>query len=189
MKRKKPSISNIVILVLLVLMIIPQTRTPIQVAINRIFAKFSPSVNAIDDRANIANYDWMLYDAEDQLINFTDNQGKVVLVNFWATWCPPCIAEMPELQQLYDDYGEQVTFLFVASDDKEAVATFLSERDYTIPVYYQGSQAPKEIATQSLPTTYLIDRSGNIVIDKKGAANWNSDKVRKTIDELLLPGI
>ncbi len=185
MERKKPNRSNIILLIVLVLMIIPQTRTPIQVAFNKILAQFSPSAIHEEQQTQIESYNWTLYDEAGNVYKFGDSKGKVVLINFWATWCPPCIAEMESLQKLYDDYGESVDFLFVTADDREAVTSFKQKRQYDLPVFYDRSAPPSEISARSLPTTYLLSKQGKIVIDKKGAANWNSEKVRETIDALL----
>ena len=186
MKRRKPSISNIIFVILLVLMFIPQTRKPIQVTFNKVLAQFSPSVNSEEDQVQIAYYNWDLYDEAGNVVRFGKFKDQVVLINFWATWCPPCIAEMGSLQELYDEYNGKVAFLFVTADDREAIAAFKEKKGYTFPVYYSRSKPPSEILSESLPTTYLIDKQGKIVIDKKGAANWSSDAVKETIDGLLL---
>lgn len=152
---------------------------------NKLIGSFSPSVNNEEDRARIDSYQWRLVDIEGIPFDFEKAKGKVVLVNFWATWCPPCVAEMPSLQELYDDYGDKVAFLFVTNDAKEKVAPFMEEKGYTLPIFHETSKAPDQLVSRSIPATYLIDKEGNIVIDKVGAANWNSDKVRSTIDALL----
>ncbi|MFD0861217.1 TlpA family protein disulfide reductase [Sungkyunkwania multivorans] len=166
-------------------MIIPQTRMPIQVFFNKAIGLFAPSINDAGSREKLANYDFMMASREGRQVNLKDFSGKVVLVNFWATWCPPCIAEMPSLQKLYDDYKGKVAFVLVTSDDEATVVNFMEKNGYTMPFYFQRSLAPKEIRSSGIPATYLIDLNGEIVIDKVGAANWNSDTVRATIDMLL----
>ena len=108
-----------------------------------------------------------------------------MLVNLWATWCPPCIAEMPDLQALYNEYGDRVEFLFVTQENKETVQQFLNKKGYTIPVYIPTSKTPEELSSRSIPATYLIDKKGAIVINKKGAANWDSTSVKEEIERLL----
>ncbi|MDO6621712.1 TlpA disulfide reductase family protein [Oceanihabitans sp. 1_MG-2023] len=165
-------------------MIIPQTRKPIQVMLHKGLALFSPSVKTEAD-SKVVNYtSWQLQDVKGNTIDFKDLKGKVVLINFWATWCPPCIAEMPNLQKLYDDYNHKVVFLFVSNEKKEKVEAFLSENKYSFNVF-TPLEHPSEFEVSSIPRTLLINKEGNILIDKEGAANWNSETVRETLDNLL----
>ncbi|WP_226294267.1 TlpA family protein disulfide reductase [Aquimarina algicola] len=155
-----------------------------QIFLTRIFS-FSPGVVEVDDRTQVKSYDWKLHGVNTESINFNEAKNKVILVNYWATWCPPCIAEMPSLQELYNDYKDDVVFLFVTTDDDPELNKFMKNKNYNYPIYRSLSEAPKPFDGTSLPTTYLIDKNGTIVIDKIGAADWNSNKVRKTIDDLL----
>lgn len=138
-----------------------------------------------EERTVVKEYRWQLVNSEGKPLDFRSQRGKVVLVNFWATWCPPCVAEMPSMQELYEDYGDRVEFMFVARDDKEKVESFVLKKDYTFPVYFERSSPPSELRSNSLPTTYLIDRSGSIRVQKVGAADWNSSRVRELIDTLV----
>lgn len=138
-----------------------------------------------DERKELSSFDWKLVNQKGELINLDTFKGKVIFINFWATWCPPCIAEMPSLQDLYEDYEEDVVFLFVADDKKDKVEKFIENKKYTIPVYFQASERPVEIQSNSLPTTYILNTEGKIVVDKTGAADWNSKRVRDLLDELL----
>lgn len=176
--------SNIIIAVVILVLIIPGTRKPLQIFFNKIFS-FSPSVTSEEDRKSIANYEWVLEKNNRDRTDFSEYEGEVVLVNFWATWCPPCIAEMPSFQDLYEDYGDKINFLFVSSEDHQTVRGYLDRKRFTLPAYRPLTEAPQPLNGNTLPTTYLIDQKGNIVIQKVGAADWNSEDVRKTIDELL----
>lgn len=171
---------------LIILLIIPQTRTPIKVFVHKLIA-FSPSVTDEEDRKEIGAFDWLLVSDKNEHINFKEFKGEVILVNFWATWCPPCIAEMPSLQSLYNDYGTKVRFVFVSNEDPSKVSNFLSNNDFTLPVFREGSPTPNEMQSKSIPATFVIDRDGKIVISKIGSANWNSDKVRKQLDAMISP--
>ncbi len=134
------------------------------------------------DRIKLKDYDWKLVNVEGKEIDFNSVQNKVVIVNFWATWCPPCIAEMPSFQKLYNEYKNEVTFLFVAQDDLQKVKKFITSNNYTLPVYFEMSEGPAEMRANSLPTTYILNKSGEIVVDKVGAVDWNSSKVREILD-------
>lgn len=175
--------SNLLFGVFIVLIIIPQTRQPIQVVLNRIIA-FSPTeINKLD-RDILKDYEWYFKNENNQTVNFIQSEGKPVLVNYWATWCAPCIAEMPDLQKLYSDYKDEVDFYFITSEEPRIVEAFLDKENYNLPVYYFLSSPPDLLKSSSLPTTFLIDTRGEIIMKKTGAANWNSKTVRKTIDKL-----
>jgi thiol-disulfide isomerase/thioredoxin len=149
------------------------------------FLATSAAVIKTEFRVPVENYNWQLTTANGNAFNFADAKGKVILVNFWATWCPPCVAEMPSLQELYKDYGDKVVFMFVAQDKVEAVATFIAKKEYTLPVYFATSEAPSVLSSKTIPTTYVISKEGKISIAKTGVANWNSEKTRAILDGLL----
>lgn len=180
----KKNWSNILFIILIILLIIPQTRKPIQVGLNRVIA-FSPSKISEKDRETLESFNWNLVDLEGKPVNFNQSTGEVAVVNLWATWCPPCIAEMPSFQKLYREYGDRVDFYFVSSEDPDKLRLFLEKKDYSLPVYQPLSMAPAQMQSRSLPTTYVISRRGKIVVDKKGSANWNDSGFKNLLDELL----
>ena len=183
MKLKKHG-STILLLVLVTLLFIPQTGMPIKVFLNRLVS-FSPSEIQVEKRETILDFDWTLKDLSGSDINFKQSEGKVTLVNFWATWCPPCIAEMPSFQNLYDEYSDRVDFYFVSLESPETLQKFIQKKGYQLPIYIPQEQLPDGLETNSFPTTYLISKSGEIVIDKVGAADWDSEKTKKIIEKLL----
>lgn len=185
-KRKKINFSSIIFLVVIVLLLIPATRTYIQVVLHKGFSYVNQSsIIDRDNRVKIAYEDWYLKSDDEVLLNFKDTKGKVVLVNFWATWCPPCIAEMPSLQNLYNDYKDNVVFLFSTKEDSETVRKFKEKRDFNFQVYRPSRNVPSELKTSSIPRTFIINKKGEIVVDESGAVNWNSETVRKQLDQLL----
>lgn len=157
---------------------------PIQVFVQRLIS-FSPSEKAETEREILQDYNWNLTQLNEEDANFSQSEGKIIIVNFWATWCPPCVAEMPSFQKLYDTYGSQVDFYFVTSEKPEKVEKFMQKNKYTLPIFFQTAEAPKQLESSVLPTTYLISKSGEIIIDEEGAADWNSDKMRALLDKLL----
>jgi thiol-disulfide isomerase/thioredoxin len=184
MKISKSQRNNIIFLVIIAFLIIPQTRKPIQVFLNKGLALFSPSTINKNKQSRLITYNWKLKDENGNVFNFESTKGKVVLVNFWATWCPPCIAEMPSLQKLYNDYNDKIEFVFVSNEKINIINSYLTKNDYTFKAYKPIDNS-NFFEVSSIPRTFLIDKKGHIVINKTGAANWNSDSVRKTIDNLL----
>lgn len=131
-----------------------------------------------EKQANLDSYEWILRSLEGADFNMQSLRGEVIVINYWATWCPPCVAEMPSLQKLYSDYKDQAVFLFVANDDPVKVQNYLKDKGFDFPVFFQVTPPPKELNSGSLPTTYIISSEGKIVVKKIGAADWNSSKVR-----------
>ncbi|NPA43331.1 MAG: TlpA family protein disulfide reductase [Chlorobi bacterium] len=128
---------------------------------------------------------WQLTDLAGKTVTLEQLGDKPVLINVWATWCPPCVAELPSLEQLYRRYGDRVHFVFLADDDPAKVRAFLDKRGLDIPVYFETAPRPFALRTSAIPTTFVLDRNRRVRVRKTGAMNWNSRKVRKLLDRLL----
>ena len=89
------------------------------------------------------------------------------------------------MEKLYKDYNDEVVFLFVSNESQEVISKFKQKNDYDFLVYSAITANPKLLEASSIPRTFVLDPQGHIVIDKTGAADWNSDKVRKLLDDLL----
>ena len=187
MKIRKPKISDVIFVVFIALLLIPQTRTPIQVAVNKLkVAVWSPSISDTEDQEQVAPFDYAVQELNGTPKRIAIGQGKVTFLSYWATWCPPCIAELPGIQELYTDYGDRIDFVLVTQEETEKVQRFITKKGYDLPVYIPQMQVPELLQSNSLPTNYIIDEKGNIIIKETGAADWNSAKVRTLLDGLLL---
>lgn len=178
--------SDIVFILLLVALAFPSSRMAVVSTIKRI-TLFAPSAIAEENRVqlNSTAYQWEYNDLSGNKLHFVENQNKVVFLNFWATWCPPCVAEMPSIQNLYDQYGQQIAFVVASDENPEKIKAFMEKKGFTFPVHIYKYAPPKELQTSTLPTTFLISKEGEIVMKKKGAAKWNSKRVKKLIEELI----
>ncbi len=89
------------------------------------------------------DYDWTLSTLDDQEFYMADLRGKVVFLNFWASWCPPCVVEMPAIQHLYDTFSDKdVVFVGISREDPEVVREFVEEHGYTFPIYTIDAERP-----------------------------------------------
>ena len=187
MKRLRVGRSQIkdVIWILIIAMIV---FTPVgfhlRVQLTRLLS-FAPQSTSVEERTVLRDFDWYLKDVAGNQLAMESVRGKVIVINFWATWCPPCVAEMPSLNALYKDYKDEVVFLFVAQDDSEKVITYLEKQGYDFPVYFELNAPPNLLQNASIPTTYILSKKGEIVIEKTGAADWNSNSTRSLLSELL----
>lgn len=180
----KKNWGNMLFLVAMVALFVPQTGTPIRVFVQRLIAT-SPKEVESTNREKLTDYNWQLSNSEDKFENLQQSKDKVILINMWATWCPPCLAEMPSLQKLYESYGDRVDFYFVSSEEKSVPQKFAIKKGYTFPIYSENTTIPKILSTEVLPTTYLISKKGEIIIKETGAADWNSDEIKTLLDKLL----
>lgn len=116
-----------------------------------------------------------VYDLDGNEVNLTDFFGKPIIVNFWASWCGPCKMEMPDFNEAYQTYKDDITFLMVNMTDGsretvEKASTFIEESGYIFPVYYDTEySAAITYSVSSLPTTYFIDADGYLIAHARGA--------------------
>jgi len=117
------------------------------------------------DDAKRQKVDFTLNDLQGKSWHFRDLQGKVVLVNFWATWCPPCRKEMPDLQALYDKYKDQGFVVLSISDEEDGkVAPFIAERKITYPVLLDPGRKVNDLfVVEGIPKSFVYDREGKLV--------------------------
>ncbi len=144
---------------------------------------FSPSIIAEEDRITVTDFNWELKGINVPDISFKDTIGQYTLLSFWATWCAPCLAELPSIQKLYDSEKENVIMVLVSNESTDKLDSFLEKNEYNFPVYRTKSKVPSFFEHKSIPTTYLIHPNGEILIKKTGAANWNSTTITSLFKE------
>jgi thiol-disulfide isomerase/thioredoxin len=124
--------------------------------------------------------DWTVQSLDGQQLAFGDLRGKTVFVNFWATWCPPCLAEMPSIQDLYGSLdGEDIEFVLISNEPPSVVAEFMADKRYTFPVYVTDEPPPDLLASDGIPATFILNPDGAIVFVHIGMADWDTDECRR----------
>lgn len=119
--------------------------------------------------------DFTVYDPEGNAVSLYNCLGKPVVLNFWATWCGPCQSEMPAFDQMYQQYGDKVTFLMVnvtdgSRDTVETVTSFYEDSGYTFPIYFDTTlEASMTYGAYSIPVTFFIDPEGYLLYNHMGA--------------------
>ena len=125
-------------------------------------------------------------------VALADFKGKLVLLNLWATWCQPCLKEMPSLEKLQARSGDKLTVAAVSEDrgGKEVVEPFVAKHGLdTIKIYLDPKSAVGHaVAARGLPTTVVIDSEGKLVGRVEGAAEWDSDKMAAVLQPFLPTG-
>jgi thiol-disulfide isomerase/thioredoxin len=111
-------------------------------------------------------------------VEFAGFAGEVLVVNFWATWCAPCIAEMPALERLHKaTAGLGVRFACVTREPGEVVRAFTQKKGMTLPVLLMAREPPACFRSRAIPATFVLDRRGHIVLRHFGAAAWDDGAV------------
>lgn len=126
-------------------------------------------------------------DAGGNVTDFSSLKGKVVFINFWATWCPPCLAEMPAINRFYQQFKDDkaIVFLMVDADgDLKKAQHFLDRKKYTFPLYQMTGTIAEDLYNGTLPTTLVFDRKGRLAYRGIGAANYASPKFTAFIQTL-----
>lgn len=124
--------------------------------------------------------DFTAVDAEGNEVKLSDYLGKPIVLNFWASWCPPCKSEMPEFNKVYEEMGDEVQFLMVDMVDgqretKEKGEKYVADQGFTFPVLYDTKgEASYFYGVMSLPTTYFIDKDGYVITGAQGAIDEES---------------
>ena len=142
------------------------------------------------DKQMAGDYDLSLVSLEGKKINVADLRGKVVFMNLWATWCPPCVAEMPGIQKLYEKVdSNQVVFVMLSLDEQaEKARKFIKKKGYTFPVYLLDGELPAVYSTASIPTTYVLAPNGQIVVRKEGMAEYDDQRFVDLLQKLAEKG-
>jgi peroxiredoxin len=148
------------------------------------------SHNLTEIKKVIPAKDFKLQDMDEQTISLSDYKGKVILLNFWATWCPPCIREMPSMERLHqqvDAEGFKVIAINQMEDADQVFAfTGQLEVDPTFEILFDTtSSVSRDYAVRGLPTTYLIDKEGRIRYRAVGGREFDHPEVIKTIEQLM----
>jgi len=118
--------------------------------------------------------DFTVTDYDDNVINFSDFRGRPVVINFWASWCPPCKSELPTFHNVQEQLGGDIAFMMIDVTDgiretKEDARELIDEKGYTFPVYYDTElDASNTYGVTSLPSTVFIDSDGNIATGYTG---------------------
>src|SRR5690554_54192 len=121
-------------------------------------------------------------------VDAANQNGKVVFINFWAPWCPPCIAEMPSIVKLSEHFKDHEDVVFIIADvDRDLVkaGAFMTKRKFNLPVHIPMSTIPEHWLGRSIPTTVILDKNGLIAARHEGAADYGRQEVFDFIEELL----
>lgn len=184
---KKPSTASKIIYAILVVLILmmfwPSSRALLQRGLMKI-GLYKPKIEQPVSETAEGSVDLpkpvvesaVFIDEKSSQISTADLKGKVVFINFWATWCGPCVAEMPSIQTLHDTFkeNEHVDFMLVEIEgDIEVAQQFMQQHNLSMPVYVPGGNIPREWLSGAIPSTVVLNKEGQRVFSHRGAADYS----------------
>lgn len=155
-----------------------------KIFLNRLFST-TPDIIEESSRQQLQSYHWKLKDPQWNFFNFEKSKGKVVFINFWASWRLPCEAELKGIQALYDDFGDQMDFYFITNEERTPVEEFMGKKKFTFPVTYLIIGEPTPLEVLDPPASYVIDKNGFVVVKTDDIAAWDNNKIRGLLKELI----
>ena len=125
-----------------------------------------------------ADYAWTIRPLDGEPVELEAFRGKVLFINLWASWCTPCIREMETIERLKRRLADtDVEFLIVAAEGERPVRRHLRKYRYDLPIYLEVDRIPEAFGVRGLPTSWLVDRAGRILVLRHGEAVWDTDEV------------
>lgn len=136
-----------------------------------------------------ADFDWTLRPLDGEEVELEMFRGEVLFINLWASWCTPCIREMATIERLQHRLADtDVRFLIVAAEGERPVRRFMRRYSYDLPIYLEIDRMPSSFGLHGLPTTWVVDRHGRIVLLRHGEAVWDTDEVEAFIRSVAQTG-
>lgn len=185
---KKNSFTILMVIALGIMLISPNAKSFVlrQLMVTGIF---NASIDKKDsDVSTQLAHDFDFKDDKGKAYNTSSLRGKVVFINFWASWCPPCRAEFPSIEELYSNFKSEPSVFFLTINEDQDIAkanTYLKKEKLSVPFFKSNGNIPSIIYTGTLPTTIVLDKKGKIRFRHEGFANYGSDKFIKQIEALI----
>jgi thiol-disulfide isomerase/thioredoxin len=153
-----------------------------------IAAVVGPNYLSIGRKGAPLDLDWKLVAlADGKEVNLSSFKGKVRFINIWATWCGPCVAEMPSIERLYEKFAgrDEVSFLLISQDSTPGdAARFAASHRMKAPIYFPSGAMPVELRTQGIPATFILRKDGTLAFADLGAKDWGSDTWIRELEKL-----
>ena len=141
-------------------------------------------VSTIDFESNMLQFS----DLDNNIFTIQDFKGKNLFINYWATWCNPCLAEMPYMAELYENYQYQddLIFLYLSREKLDTIKNYIPKDEslQNLPIYKIVTD-DEFFATSGIPTTFIVNSKGEVVVKDVGSAFWNDESVFKFLDQLI----
>jgi len=185
-KSKLSKFFDFLLLVILLMVLIPSTRVKIQQLLLNIGITSSGKIENSNISVPKSFYNWQLVSSTGEVFDMQLCKNKVVFINFWATWCSPCVAELPYIDDLNQKFKDNANVVIVTVVDEsfKKVNPFMKKRGFFFDVFQSKIGLPSFLNKGSIPYTIIIDKEGKLVLEKTGSYKWNSKQIVDYIEEL-----
>ncbi|MCR9013941.1 TlpA family protein disulfide reductase [Aquiflexum gelatinilyticum] len=140
-----------------------------------------PKITLVNKENQTFDYAGRFVDMEGNPVILEDYRGKTVFINLWATWCPPCRAEMPHIEDMYAKVKDtkNLEFLMIALDKElEKSKSFIDNKGFTFPVVHASYGINNSLQSESIPTTLVVNPKGEIIFYQEGMSNFDTEEFR-----------
>ncbi|MBM4311448.1 MAG: TlpA family protein disulfide reductase [Deltaproteobacteria bacterium] len=135
---------------------------------------------------HVASLDWTVKSLDGTVVNLGEHaRDKTLFLNFWATWCGPCVAEMASIEKLHSQFGGEMAFVCVSNEQAETLKKFMDDRKFSLPVFVADAEPPRELNESAIPATFIISPQGKILLKHMGGADWAHESVVAFLREQL----
>ena len=139
----------------------------------------TPEIEVDKEATGVIDYNFKIKSMDGEVVELSQFKDKVIFINLWATWCPPCRAEMPSIQSLYNKVKdkEDIVFVMLSLDragDEGKINKFINKKSFDFPVYLPVTEVPEILRSPSIPTTFVVAKNGKIVSKKVGMAKYDT---------------
>jgi thiol-disulfide isomerase/thioredoxin len=117
-------------------------------------------------------------------VELGEYSDKVIFLNLWATWCAPCIKEMPSIEALSKKFGDKVEFILASNEEIEKIIQFRNKKGFDLNYVFMNS-SPESMGVYALPATFIINKNGEIAFEEKGSRDWNSEESVNLLNKIL----
>jgi len=135
-----------------------------------------------------ADYNLQVTDLDENTVKMSNYRGKVIFLNFWATWCMPCVAELPSINKLYNQFKDKdIVFLLISNENIDKVKKYKQRKNYDVPFYIndENSNIAKMYYSRRIPTTFIINKKGQVIKASSGPEDWDDKEFVETVRELV----
>lgn len=179
--------------ILLVLLLVPGLRLTVAAWMQTAVLKTGLlKAQPTDTQVFLTNLDYQmtLEKASGELVQLQDWEDQVLFINFWATWCAPCLAEMPDINNLYGkaQSNPKIQFVMISTDeDWEKAKGLIQKKEYDFPIYRLRSAVPASLYSKSIPATFVVAPGGEIKLQRQGMASYDHSQFLDFLNSLTTP--
>lgn len=135
-----------------------------------------------------ADFNLQVTNLQGEMVKMENYKGKVIFLNFWATWCMPCVAELPSIDKLYQQFkNDDMVFFLISKEKIDLVKDYKHRKNYEVPFFINDSTSsiPVMYHSPGIPTTFIINKKGQVIKASAGAEDWDDKEFIQTVKELV----